>query len=220
MDRAFHLARWWNVGPASLDLLVKWNLLGDNYGVLGRGILTTIHEGGLMGAWDLECGERLLVHVAIQTAEEPGGRTRLRHTIKCQARTLRHNQVIQTETHQAVVEISDKMVLAVKGASESLELATEARWNTLAAGDTVRGALAYGLWAYLYGRQPRPRGLAHIALASTTLATMKCYAGSFVNYLRLLDSLRNSRTWTVLWGTDQTIRRLSADKLVSAQEEQ
>jgi hypothetical protein len=32
------------------------------------------------------------------------------------------------------------------------------------------------------------------------LATMKCYAGSFVNFLSLIEVLRTGQVWPELWG--------------------
>ena len=76
------------------------------------------------------------------------------------------------------------------------------RRNTLAAGDAVRGAMAYGLWDAAYRPNEQPVDIRRIFLASAALASLKCYAGSFVDFLGLLEKLRGTPTWSALWSAD------------------
>jgi hypothetical protein len=73
------------------------------------------------------------------------------------------------------------------------------RWpNTLAAGDTVRGAMAFGLWSAAY-QSSQPANIRKILLASAALASTKCYAGSFVDFLRILEHMRGTPVWHLMW---------------------
>ena len=94
----------------------------------------------------------------------------------------------------------DDLVLAVGQQEERLGSTDPIRRNTLAAGDTVRGALAYGLWTAAYVQDPdEPVDITQILLASAALATMKCYVGSFIDFLKLLERLRGTSIWNALW---------------------
>ena len=194
------LKNWWELGAEALAFLDERQLLARVHPVLGRGILTTVHEGGLMGAWDTPGGGRLLVRVSVTVEDLASGESHLAHAVLCEWRETSPAAEALEASMIATIEIREKMTLRVRGARQECTLGTVARWNTLAAGDTVRGALAYGLWAYLYGYEPKPGGLAEILFASTVLATMKCYAGSFVNFLSLIEVLRTGQVWPELWG--------------------
>ena len=61
--------------------------------------------------------------------------------------------------------------------------------------------MLYGLWATAYKLSPaKSADIQRIFLASAALASLKCYAGSFVDFLKLLERLRGSRVWRELWG--------------------
>jgi len=93
-----------------------------------------------------------------------------------------------------------QMTFSVGELEEILPPSPPIRRNTLAAGDTVRGIMAYGLWAAAY-RLPsgQPTDIQRIFLASAALASLKCYAGSFVDFLRVLEQLRGTSAWRALW---------------------
>lgn len=95
---------------------------------------------------------------------------------------------------------TEGLVLAVGDVAETLGPANPIRRNTLAAGDTVRGVVAFGLWTAAYQQSTdAPVDIARIMLASTALATAKCYSGSFVDFLRRLEQLRGSPLWRAMW---------------------
>lgn len=60
--------------------------------------------------------------------------------------------------------------------------------------------MAYGLWTAAYRLPPtRSADIPRIFLASAALASLKCYAGSFVDFLRLIEQLRGTSAWKALW---------------------
>ena len=86
---------------------------------------------------------------------------------------------------------------------EDLGPSAPIRRNTLAAGDTVRGAMAYGLWRAAYQMRPeKPVDIRRVFLASAAFASLKCYAGSFVDFLKLLEGLRGTATWRSIWAAE------------------
>jgi hypothetical protein len=99
---------------------------------------------------------------------------------------------------------SDHIAISTGDLQERFGRTDPIRRNTLAAGDTVRGAMAFGLWDAAYHKGlVRPGDIGRIFLASAALATLKCYAGSFVDFISLLDRLRGTQTWTAIWtGSD------------------
>ena len=95
------------------------------------------------------------------------------------------------------------MTFSVGDLEEILPPSPPIRRNTLAAGDTVRGVMAYGLWTAAYRQPPgKPTDIQRIFLASAALASLKCYAGSFVDFLKVLEQLRGTRAWRALWDLD------------------
>ena len=194
--------QWWKLGAETLKFLDERQLLGDTHPVLGRGIMSTIHEGGLMGAWDTPDGGQLLVRVKVTIEDLASGDHHLAQAVVCEWRKTSAAAKIVEGSMKATIEIKQQMTLQIGDVSQECALGTVARWNTLAAGDTVRGGLAYGLWAYLYNYDSAPGGLAEILFASTVMATMKCYAGSFVNFLSLIEVLRTGPVWRKLWGAN------------------
>jgi len=118
--------------------------------------------------------------------------------VRCE---LYHAAGQQCQPEPIVIQVSrGQMTLAVGNMVEGLGPSSPIRRNTLAAGDTVRGAMAYGLWAAAYKLPPeKPVDIQRIFLASAALASLKCYAGSFVDFLRLLEQLRGTPAWAAIW---------------------
>jgi hypothetical protein len=202
------IKRWWDAGPKALELVTnRWSLLGTPFRLLGRGILTTIHEAGMMGAWEVPEGVLLTTVSITRTSTKPPGDGAdhvIRHTIIGESRLFRDGQASKFgELLEAMIEIETNITITVRGESIVLPLASVERWNTVSAGDSVRGALAYGLWSFNYRQGPYPRSISDIVFASSVLATAKCYAGSFVNFLTLLDNFRNTKVWSLLWMLQQ-----------------
>jgi len=183
-----------------------WELLGrDAHGVLaephpriGGGALTTIHDGGLMAAWRWHDGQEEQVSIRIDTSAQEASPSSV--TVRCAVA----GSPRQACPDPIVIRVShDQMTLAVGDLEESLQPSPPIRRNTLAAGDTVRGAMAYGLWAAAYRLPPdRPADLQRIFLAGAALASMKCYAGSFVDFLKLIERLRGTPIWAAIWNFD------------------
>lgn len=182
-----------------------WALLGTGAdGVLaephlriGSGVLTTIHEAGLMALWRWHDGRTEQVAVKIGTAVQ-GADDLSGVVVKCEI----VGPSLQQCPEPVLIRIDPgHMTFTVGDLEEILPPTPPIRRNTLAAGDTVRGAMAYGLWTAAY-RLPadKPADIQRILLASAALASLKCYAGSFVDFLKLLEQLRGTRTWQALWG--------------------
>ena len=185
-----------------------WDLLGTGADAaltiphprIGSGVLTTIHDGGLMALWRWHDGRTEQVAVKIGTTTEGEGDPSV-ITVRCEI------EGIPPEQRPAPVFIRinpEHMTFAVGDLEEILPPSPPIRRNTLAAGDVVRGAMAYGLWTAAY-RLPadRPTDIQRIFLASAALASLKCYAGSFVDFLKVLEQLRGTPTWRALWSFDQ-----------------
>jgi hypothetical protein len=183
-----------------------WDLLGADtsnpaldppYKQIGRGLVTTIHEGGLMALWQHENQPRESIVVKIDTKPVPGVADGL--TVTCTL--VREPKRAQPE--KVVITVNSKSIaLTVDKSEECFGPTDPIRRNSLAAGDTVRGAMAYGLWAAAY----RPTSgtavvVPRILLASAALAALKCYAGSFVDFLKIVEKLRGTPTWNALWAT-------------------
>lgn len=164
---------------------------------IGSGLLTTIHEGGLMALWLWPDGSKEQISVRIDTAqdnEDPGC-----ITVGCAVNCATGQQQIDP----IYIHIrDDQVVLAVAGLEEKLGPSDPIRRNTLAAGDAVRGAMAYGLWTAAYRSQTSDKqvDIRKIFLACAALASAKCYAGSFVDFLKLIERLRGTPIWTTIWG--------------------
>jgi hypothetical protein len=190
--------RWVDLAPAMWRLLRTGtdSVLKKQHDQIGRGVLTTIHEGGLMAYWQWPDGSTESVVVTIDTTAAEHDHEQL--TVTCEVSCAAGQQPL------APVELRvsrRELVLAVDGSVERLGPTDPIRRNTLAAGDTVRGAMAYGLWAAAYRQPAGTRAdIRRIFLASAALATLKCYAGSFVDFLKLLERLRGSDTWSAIWG--------------------
>jgi hypothetical protein len=112
-----------------------------------------------------------------------------------------HERQAQPEPAPITIHVdSDSVALTVAGCEKRFGRTDPIRRNTLAAGDTVRGAMAFGLWSAAYGpAADRPIDLPRILLASAALATLKCYAGSFVDFLKMLEELRGTPAWRAIW---------------------
>lgn len=186
-----------------------WNLLGAGttnellkkpLTRIGGGFVTTIHEGGLMALWRHVDGRRESIAVKIDTAAVPGVPAGL--TVTC---TLAADTEHPQPQPVVITVNNDSIVLNVPGAKECPFDGTDPiRRNSLAAGDTVRGVMAYGLWAAAYGNdKDRPVDIPRIFLASAALAALKCYAGSFIDFLEMLEKLRGKPAWNALWAIAQ-----------------
>ncbi len=189
-----------------------WELLGSGpHGALvephpriGGGALTTIHGGGLMAFWRWPGGRTERVAIQIETLSRDESPSSI--DVRCfVAEDCPAGSGPQTQSPEPILirVTDDQMALTVGEHEELLRPSAPIRRNTLAAGDTVRGAIAYGLWAAAY-RPPldRPVDLQRILLASAALASLKCYAGSFVDFLRVVERLRGTRTWAAIWNLD------------------
>jgi hypothetical protein len=184
-----------------------WALLGTGtdkpvlkapYERIGGGLVTTIHDGGLMALWQHGDKPKESIVVEIDTAAIPDVPCGLKVTCTL----IREPKRSQPEKVYIYVN-SDSVVLNVDGHTECCFGRTDPiRRNSLAAGDTVRGVMAYGLWEAAYGSNPdRPVDIPRIMLASAALASLKCYAGSFIDFLEMLEELRGTPAWDALWTT-------------------
>jgi hypothetical protein len=162
---------------------------------IGGGLVTTIHEGGLMALWRHRDGNKENIAVKIDTAAVSGVPDGLRVTC-----TLA-SDVGHPQSPIVITVNNDSVVLNVPGAKECSFSGTDRiRRNSLAAGDTVRGVMAYGLWAAAYGNaKDHAVDIPRIFLASAALAALKCYAGSFIDFLEMLEKLRGKPAWNALW---------------------
>jgi hypothetical protein len=165
-----------------------------------------------MAAWNYQDGstEDIVVSIEGPTVLQGNGPTApkaeftIRYEISCQAIHSEYGTVPKTAARVWITP-DDRLHLRFEDDSgvseEDLGLSTPYRRNTLAAGDTVRGALCYGLWALRFKRQKlEPDSISRVLMASAVLATLKCYAGSFVDFLRLLNRMRTGSQWKQLWG--------------------
>ena len=126
-----------------------WGLLGtdhpvlnDPYARIGGGLVTTIHDGGLMALWQHDDKRRESIVVKIDTTAVPD----VTHGLKVTCTLVRQSKRPQPE--EVVIEVnSDSVVLSSAEDKECRFGWTDPiRRNSLAAGDTVRGVMAYGLW--------------------------------------------------------------------------
>jgi len=163
---------------------------------IGRGALTTVHEAGLMGLWQI--GEKGYVSVVSSLDSNDG-----RLMFQCHAKMADH--VLEGPLPpQVLLTVNEESVkLSVEGCASEVKLDSQrSRRNTLAAGDAVRGCLSYGL-SRLASRESdaiSPSHLAHVLHAACILASLKCYTGSFVNFLTVITRLRQKPLWKHLWG--------------------
>ena len=202
---------WAELMPDALRILGVDSVTGSGDPVLtrherlGRGIVVTLHEAGLMAYWE-EGGVWRPVVIKLSIDEQDEHRVVLRTSVESS-----NDRVANTAMQgvRIVVEPTVVEVTCAGACSERLK-ASRHRRNTLGAGDTVRGALAYGLWATAYAAEAdvaRPASIEHVLHASVVLATLKCYTGSFVDALRMVDAMRSRPTsraepslWSALWG--------------------
>jgi hypothetical protein len=195
---------WSAAEPAIWELLETTTtgtaVLGKPDARIGGGLLTTIHEGGLMALWQFDDHghtrrERIVVTSETNTVEG------VAYGLEVTCTLIRESPHPPPE--RVVIRIdSGSVVLKVDGKEESFLGTDPIRRNSLAAGDTVRGAMAYGLWAAAYDSDPgRPVDIPRILLASAALAALKCYAGSFVDFLHMMEQLRGKPAWHALWAT-------------------
>jgi len=184
-----------------------WDLLGAGadgalagpHPRIGSGVLTTIHDGGLMALWRWHDGRTEQVAIKIgTTVQGEGGSSAI--TVK--------SEIAGTPPEQCpepvFIRVNPRqMTFSVGDLEEILPPSPPIRRNTLAAGDTVRGVMAYGLWTAAYRLPPgQPTDIQRIFLASAALASLKCYVGSFVDFLKVLEQLRGTRAWRALWDLD------------------
>jgi hypothetical protein len=182
-----------------------WGLLGTGAGSvlaephprIGSGVLTTIHDRGLLALWQWRDGRTEQVAVRIGTVTQ-GEDALSAISVKCEIAGV----PIPQRPDPVLIEIAPSgIIFSVGDLQEILPSSSPIRRNTLAAGDTVRGAMLYGLWTTAYRLPPAtPADIQRIFLASAALASLKCYAGSFVDFLKQLERLRGSRVWRELWG--------------------
>jgi hypothetical protein len=173
------------------------SVLGEPHPRLGNGVLTTIHDGGLMALWRWRDGRTEQVAVKVGTATE-GNSDASPVVVTCEV----VGGPLQQRPEPVLIRIDPgRMTFEVGDLAEVLPPSPPIRRNTLAAGDTVRGAMVYGLWTAAYRLPPdKPADIQRIFLASAALASLKCYAGSFVDFLKLVEQLRGTRAWRALWG--------------------
>jgi hypothetical protein len=166
---------------------------------IGGGLVTTIHEGGLMALWQHRAKDEVRTESIVVNIETTDNAGDLEVTCALAAAAG------QPQPRPIVIRVSSaSIVLKVPGADpHRFEEGTDPiRRNSLAAGDTVRGAMAYGLWSAAYGNdRGRAVDIPRIMLASAALAALKCYAGSFIDFLRMLEELRGKPVWHALWAT-------------------
>lgn len=205
--------RWFDLGFAALDV-VRRTALAAPYKDIGGGILTTVHEGGLMAAWHYQDGSREAIVTEI--SESYSSKDNLELAIKCQVKRG-DAEPAQDGTAKLVVSrdgSGSPLRLTAEDVSVDLFPSNRLRRNTLGAGDTVRGGLAYGLWAMAWRptRVVVPPTVARVMFASCVLAAVKCYAGSFVDCLRAIECLRNNHeVWEALWRSREYGRRDTED---------
>jgi hypothetical protein len=190
--------RWPDLEPSI------WSLLRtDIDGVLSRpdpriggGMLTTIHEGGLMALWRWRDKRTENIAVRISTSHSDEDQENL--VVTCDVLAADENETLDP----VVIHVNrSELAISTGELKETFGSTDPIRRNTLAAGDTVRGILAYGLWTAAYRQDAGvPVSIARILLTSAALATLKCYVGSFVDFLKLLERLRGSSTWVAMWG--------------------
>jgi len=157
---------------------------------LGGGFVATMHELGLTASWRHDPN---MPPVAIVVRTERSG-----HEIRFVGESDRRG--VWGVVKEATVRISagsgtEDGNLTCNGKSANFRVATALKRHTLGAGDTLRGILSYGLWRSLEeARSPEV-----ILFVATVLASLKCYAGSFVDFLCVLERLRNEQIWQALW---------------------
>jgi hypothetical protein len=193
---------WTTLAPIIWDLLGPANtVLRSPYERIGGGLITTIHDGGLMALWQYDNkgrgdSRKESIVVKIDTTDITG----VDCGVKVTCSLIR--EAPRAEPEEVVIEVnSDSVVLSVaKDTRCRFEWTDPIRRNSLAAGDTVRGVMAYGLWEAAYGsHRDRPVDIPRIMLASAALAALKCYAGSFIDFLKMLEKLRGTPAWDALW---------------------
>jgi hypothetical protein len=195
------LRSWHDLAPTIASLLglvnpknETWLKLSD-WGV-GRGVLVTAHEAGLMALW--ERGGRLQ-SISVEIEAGGSGDVLSFHTVSAGGAAGRRR------LPRVKIRVQGKKIaLAIGGSGRIVRLSSgRRRRNTLGAGDTVRGALAFGLWrlADTATLSDDPEGeLAQIVRASAVLASVKCFVGSFIDFLRCVTELRgDSDAWRMLW---------------------
>lgn len=186
-----------------------WELLGDRTrGVLaephpriGGGALTTIHDGGLMAFWRWPDGrtERVAIQIETLVQDEDSSSINVRCSV-AEDRAADDSSPSELPEPILIRVTNTQMALSVGDHEEVLRPGAPIRRNTLAAGDAVRGAIAFGLWHAAYRLpQDQPVDLQRILLSSAALASLKCYAGSFVDFLKVIEQLRGTRTWSAIW---------------------
>jgi hypothetical protein len=197
------LRRWHDLAPTIGELLGLLDphdeiwLKCDVWGV-GRGVLVTVHEAGLMALWERGGS---LQSIAVEIVAVAGGEAlRFQGTSASGPAGRRSLPLVELRVLESQIE------LAFEGRAQTIRLRSDRRRrNTLGAGDAVRGALAFGLWRLAdtvpEGHEPE-RDLAQIVQAAAVLASIKCYAGSFIDFLGIVTQLRtHAAAWRLLWPT-------------------
>lgn len=196
-----------------LGALLKENPSSDDPRMrgLGLGVLTTLHEEGLMAYWRLPDSEWQSIVVDIASSwedlrfrrKETGEEALLpaKGIFNFEVST-RFGEGAKETVEGARVEVNpEELRLSVGDVSWTTRPAPMSARNTLGAGDTVRGMLALGLWLFATEKDPklRPPSIATVLHAASVLATLKCFSGTFVDFLRRLEELRGKDAWRKLW---------------------
>jgi hypothetical protein len=195
------LRSWHDLAPTVASLLGLANPKNGTWLKLedwrvGRGVLVTAHEAGLMALWERDGS---LQSVSVEIEASGNGKVLGFHTVSAGAAGRRVLPRVEIQVLEETIE------LAIEGGSgRILPLPSDRRRrNTLGAGDTVRGALAFGLWrlADTAAESADPEAeLAQIVRASAVLASVKCYVGSFIDFLRRVTELRgDTDAWRMFW---------------------
>ncbi len=193
--------RWFSIAPDLINLINTH--LGDPLPGIGGGLVTTCHSAGMMASWRYPDGST--EHTVISITGPDKKAENIRHRILCKSVHSITGKALMSEAsvsvsssdHHLHLELSDGSRCTVRDLGVSIPY----RRNTLAAGDTFRGVMSYGLWApaFQQANMMQPANVPRVLMASAVLATLKCYAGSFVDFLKLLEDLRASDQWDQLW---------------------
>lgn len=204
----------WHGLAADLWQLVRPCL--KNHPKVGHGMLVTLHEAGLMALWQLpgrKAVESIVVAIeSSQTGKDAKPTLDFRSSVNGHARkrALPSASIVLPEA------ASTTATLKVGKYAVNFRTAAGARRHTLGAGDTVRGCFAYGLWSCFLKEDSqgvkRPSALGNVLLASCVLASIKCYAGSFIEFLRVIEDLRDTPAWNALWGFEAASPQPATDR--------
>jgi hypothetical protein len=158
---------------------------------LGGGFVATLHELGLIASW--RYGTHGPPVAIIVRTERP-------HAQEVRFVGESNRSGTLAVVNEATIRIPSGPepgdgILSCNGKSASFQVAAALKRHTLGAGDTLRGILSFGLWRSLDNALAPET----ILFASAVLASLKCYVGSFVDFLCVLERLRNEAVWQALW---------------------